>query len=222
LESARDPLLDSAPGRAAFDPAESRALLARARVGDDLALNDLVARYWERLRRIVRVRLGPALRAWVEADDVVQETFRAALAGRSGLLPEGESELLDWLARIATHRIRDLADQARAERRDARRVEPLDAPSGPGARARFAASATGVSEHAFRREVRDLLDETVAGLSESYREVILWRDYYGAAWDVVARHLGNESVHAIQQLHQRAWIKVRTLAAPRLGGLRED
>ena len=34
----------------------------------------------------------------------------------------------------------------------------------------------------------------------------------------VARTLNRESVHAAQQLHQRAWMKVRKLAEPRLRG----
>jgi hypothetical protein len=49
--------------------------------------------------------------------------------------------------------------------------------------------------------------------------VVLLRDYHGAEWTEVARSLATPSVHAAQQLHQRAWIKVRALAAPRLAGL---
>jgi DNA-directed RNA polymerase specialized sigma24 family protein len=82
-----------------------------------------------------------------------------------------------------------------------------------------ACSGSTPSDQAFRSEVRALLDEVVASLPESYREVIVLRDYQGADWPEVARALATPSLHAAQQLHQRAWIKVRALAAPRLAGL---
>jgi DNA-directed RNA polymerase specialized sigma24 family protein len=59
-------------------------------------------------------------------------------------------------------------------------------------------------------------------LPENYREVVLLRDYHGAEWDEVARALAVPGVHAAQQLHQRAWIRVRLLAAPRLAGLKRE
>ena len=169
------------------------------------------------------MRLGPRLRAWTESGDLVQETLRAAFLDLRGGW-EGELDLLDRLARIAMNRIRDLEDHLHAQRRDVRRVLPLGAGEGAAASAACARPAPldpgpGVSEEAFLREVRAILDETVASLVDEYREVILLRDYQGASWEEVARALGRDSVHGVQQLHQRAWIKVRGRAAPRLKGL---
>jgi hypothetical protein len=78
------------------DPGRSLALLARAQGGDRAALEDLIGRYQERLRRIVRIQLGAsALRRHYDSMDIVQNTFRAALpkigdhpaTHRSGLAP---------------------------------------------------------------------------------------------------------------------------------------
>jgi RNA polymerase sigma-70 factor (ECF subfamily) len=219
-----DPLSDSAPGPSLSDLENTRVLLHKARAGDRSAANEIFARYEERIRRIVRVRLGPALRRWTESGDLVQETCRAALEGFEKLELTDEFDLVDWLSRVATNRIRDFVDHVHAEKRDVARVQPLTPSSGDGSGSSRSPADTqeAPSERAFRAEVRELLDEIVAGLPDDYREVVLLRDYHGADWATVARALSARSLHAAQQLHQRAWIKVRAQAAPRLAGLARE
>lgn len=211
-------LEDSCPGPlSASDGAVSVDLLARAQAGDDAARDELVERYQERLLRIVRVRLGPrgrGLRRFLESTDVAQETWRAALAGLGGLrLGEG-GDLSRWLARIATNEIRDLVDHVRAQRRARERERALESPS----RIEPADSVPGPDALAERAELGELLDATVSELPEDQREVVLLRDYCGADWASIAERLGRPSVHAAQQLHQRAWIQVRRRLGPRLRG----
>ena len=55
--------------------AESVDLLERARAGDREALNALLARHRERLRRMVEMRLDTRLQARMDASDVVQEAY---------------------------------------------------------------------------------------------------------------------------------------------------
>lgn len=210
LSNAQDALLQSAPGPVPADPDETVALLARVQSGDRAATDAFFTRYEDRIRRIVRVRLGAGLRVWTESGDLVQETCRAALRDLERI-PRSQLEILDWLARIATNRIRDLADHLHAEKRDVDRVRPT--------RDLAADTATTPSGNAFRSEVRAILDQVVSELREDHREVVLLRDYHGAGWPEIARALKSPTVHAAQQLHQRAWIKIRQLAAPRLGGL---
>jgi RNA polymerase sigma-70 factor (ECF subfamily) len=209
-----DLLLDSAPGP---QVEETPALLSRARSGDRSAANEVFTRYEERIRRIVRVRLGPSLRRWADSGDLVQETCRSALADLDRVPLGSGLDFLDWLARIATNRIRDLADQKNAMKRELGRERPIAAGSGgahlpPDPR-------SSPSEHAFRAELREILDEAVGALPDNYREVIVLRDYQGVDWPEIARVLSTPSLHAAQQLHQRAWIKVRILARPRLAQL---
>ncbi len=56
-----------------------RALIDRAREGDKNAFHELVERYEERLRRLVRSRLGSGLEGKIDVADVVQDAFLRAL-----------------------------------------------------------------------------------------------------------------------------------------------
>lgn len=193
----------------------SAELIARARAGDGVAWDELVQRHQERLLRIVRIRLGSGgLRRFLESADVVQETWRAALGGLGGARARDEDELARWLAAIATNEIRDQVDALRAARRARDREEPL----GEDSLHQPADAGVGPATRAEAAEVRDLLDQAVAELAPDDREVVLLRDYCGADWTAIAARLGRPSVHAAQQLHQRAWIRVRRRLAGRLGG----
>jgi RNA polymerase sigma-70 factor (ECF subfamily) len=217
-----DLLASSLPGAAdELELSRSRALLERARAGEHVALAELLARHEPRLRRIVEIRLGEGLRQHLDATDVVQETYRAALQSLATLDLGPDRDLLAWLARVAVHRIQDEHDRLHAQKRDVRREVELAEPSGstPGGPPELAASATSPSEGAARSEVRALVDAGVRGLPPDYREAILLRDYCGASWEHVARELGRPTVHAAQQLHQRAWIKLRRALEPRLRGM---
>jgi RNA polymerase sigma-70 factor, ECF subfamily len=217
MSAAKIRLEESCPGPPRReDLGLSRALLSRARDGDGDALNELFTRYYDRLRRIVRIRLGPEARRMVDSGDIVQETFHAALAGLVDLRITDDGELLRWFARVAENRIRDEVDRQRAAKRSVDRERALDAAT---ERSSLADGATTPPDGAYRAEVREVLDAALAGLSEEYREAILLRDFCGAEWATIAAKLGRESVHAAQQLHQRAWIKLRRAAQDRLGSV---
>ncbi len=80
------------------DPAHSLVLLSRAQAGDRDALEDLVRRYQDRIRRIVRIQLGGStLRRDYDSMDIVQNTFRAALPKIGDLRLRSASGLLQWL-----------------------------------------------------------------------------------------------------------------------------
>jgi len=152
------------------------------------------------------------LRRFLESTDVVQETWRGALRGLADLRVTQDADLLSWLAKIATNEIRDQLDRVHAQRRapereqaisDAGRIEVADRTPGP------------VSE-AQRAELAALVDGAIAELADDYREAIVLRDYCGVEWPEIAARLGRPTPQAAQQLHQRAWIKVRRRLAPRL------
>ena len=56
-------------------------LLARARQGDDQALQELVQEYEPEIRMVARRRLGPALRPYLDTLDVVQSVHKSLLLG---------------------------------------------------------------------------------------------------------------------------------------------
>ena len=62
-------------------PNDFAALLDRVRQGDETALAQLVQQYEAEVRIAARVRLGPALRAYLDSMDVVQSVHRTLIEG---------------------------------------------------------------------------------------------------------------------------------------------
>lgn len=83
------------------------ALLERLRSGDEAAFRELVERYSGSLSRVVRLYVPSA----AVAEEVVQETWLAVLAGLDGF--EGRSTLRTWLFRIAINRARTRGSRER-------------------------------------------------------------------------------------------------------------
>ena len=216
--SAPDPLQTSLE-EGLPDPSQSVDLLERAQRGDQAALSALLDRYQDRLRRIVRVRLGSRLRGRIETMDIVQDAYEVAIRKIGDVEVRGPGSILNWLARIAQHKIHDANDYFGAAKRDQRREAPLESAAGSdGGAERIPARTTLPDERAARTELREILDDALMELSDDHREVILLRDYCGGDWDYVTRTLGRPNVHATQELHRRAWIKLRRSVGPRLGG----
>lgn len=198
------------------DSRTSLDLLALAQSGNHTALEDLIVRYQDRLRRIVRIQLGASiLRRHYDSMDIVQSTFRAALPKVRELRPRSAAGLLQWLSLIATNQIRDAHDFQHAARRDLGRDVLLDTDRGTEP----ADSSASPGEQALLAEVRDLLDEEVSRLPGDQRRVIILRDYCGEDWERIATELHRDS-GAARQLHQRAWIKLRQALRPKLDGTR--
>lgn len=207
-----DPLADSLSGGDLPAEGLSLVLLARAQAGDQEALRELLERYQDRLRRIVRIQLnGSPLRRLHDSMDVVQNTFIAALPKLGELQPRSAASLLRWLALIATNQLRDVYGRETAEKRDLRRQSPLE--SGELVQRADPATALQPERKLEEAELRERLDAEVAELPHDQRQVVLLHDYCGEGWDHIARELGRES-GAARQLHQRAWIRLRSRMRP--------
>lgn len=86
------------------DHQTSLELLRRAQLGERAALESLIARCQERLRRIVRIQLGGSiLRQHYDSMDIVQGTFEAALPTIAELKVQSAGALLQWLSVVATN-----------------------------------------------------------------------------------------------------------------------
>jgi RNA polymerase sigma-70 factor (subfamily 1) len=203
-------------------PAESLDLLRRGQRGDRAALDGLVARYQDRVRRIVSIRMGGRFRGLLDSLDLTQDTWMAALRGLPGFEPRGEGSIIAWLARIAENQVHDAADRVHAARRDRRRERPAAetaANSGDGELGVLPFSADpSPSEVASREELRAAYDACVSELEQAHREVILLRDYSLLGWTEVCEQLGRPNVHATQELYRRAQLKLGELLKQRLGG----
>ena len=60
-------------------PGEIPGLVVRAAAGDRVAIAELLERYRSRLSRMVALRLDPRLQGRVDASDVIQEGYLAAM-----------------------------------------------------------------------------------------------------------------------------------------------
>jgi len=83
---------------------ETKSLAARARGGDQAALNALLERHLETVYRFVSVKLGAAHPA---LDDIVQETLIGASRSIRGLRGETNAQVAGWLLSIARHKVAD-------------------------------------------------------------------------------------------------------------------
>lgn len=222
-EEALDPRLQERLDMPPPNLTESMDLVEKAKGGDEDALNDLLARYQDRVLRVVRIRLGSRLRRHLESMDIVNETLATASRNIERLdTRDNPASILQWLAKIAEHKIKDYNDYFTALKRDKRREVPLEVPAPGGEGETVERDLEGElprpDDLAILDEIGGLIDEALTELSDDHREVILLRDYLGGEWDFVAREMGRgDNVHATQELHRRARKKLEEKLRPRLG-----
>ena len=104
----------------------SLVLLERYQGGDEAALNKLMTRYYPRVERIVRARMGGFLRSRMEVEDVLQQVFVRAMRDMGGLELREDAALIHWLARLVENELANLARNQKAIKRDARREHALE------------------------------------------------------------------------------------------------
>jgi len=179
-------------------------LVERAQAGESAALDELVERYYPRIWRIVRIRVGGRVRWSSSLDDVVQGVMLRVIQGVERFEARSDSQFIHWVARLAHNEICDQGRQGQ------RRPDPTDEVSRVVARE----ARSLLSRYADDEEQRQV-DECLAGLEPMHREVLLLRDYEGASWEEIHASLDRPSVGACQQLHQRAKEKLKQALARR-------
>lgn len=186
-------------------------LVRKAQGGDRDALERLFARYYERLRRSVRARLGQRLRTVLESGDILQAAFAKAFATFDRFELRHEGSFLHWLAEIAVHQIGDAADHHGAKKRTAPApVVSLQAPAGDGSGevAQLVPGAdSGPVERSVRGEQEVLVEEALDQLVAEHRQVIVLRDFDGLEWREVAARLGKNTESAARETHRRAMLE---------------
>lgn len=151
-----------APGtpEASETPATSLTLLARARAGDQAALDDLLARYLPRLERWASGRLPGWARDLSDTQDVVQETLIRAFKGMDRFEPRGEGALGAYLRQAVLNRIRDEI------RRVKRQPDREDLEEGPTA-------APSPLEEVIGTQTLDRYERALARLRHADREAVI-------------------------------------------------
>jgi len=184
-------------------------LLRSAQKGDKEALNRLLERYYERVRSIVRLRLGSRLRQRVESSDILQETFIAAVESFDHFELRDEASFINWLAKIAERQVLAAADHHNAQKRNPSREVSLHRDD-ENSDLRIDPVASGLlpPDQLANREQTAMVEACIATLPEAYRELIILRNYAGASWDVVAAQTQRPSAAAARMMHAKAIVEL--------------
>jgi RNA polymerase sigma-70 factor (ECF subfamily) len=194
------------------DLGRSVELAQRASRGDGQALNDLLARYRERVYRLAHIRLRAELRKVVDSEEIVQRTLIVAARKMAGFEVRSHAAIINWLSKIVHNQVRDAADQARA----APDLLPIHSETGASHPPVPIDKGPELGDELCWAELQELYDACVARLPDDMRDAILLRDAASASWEEVALELGRPGAAAARELHRRATVRLRELLRARL------
>ncbi len=206
------------------DHPETQELLSQARAGQAGAVDRLLDVHREPLRRLIGLRLDPALAARIDASDIVQDVLLEAHRRLEDYLRHPTTMPFRlWLRHIAQDHIIDAHRRHRqAQRRSLDREQPLvpavlaDHSSMELAGQLLDQERTPASE-AIQRELQRKLDAAIADLDEDDREVILLRHREQLSNQQVAEALGlSEAAASMRYL--RAIRRLRAALLPGQAG----
>ncbi len=193
---------------------KTQELVALAKDGDNLALDQLYKAYGERVRRIVRLRMGKELRPKLDSMDLVQDALVSALEGIGGFTYSNEGDFLRWLSKIAENTLRDNLDKFYTDKRDIRKEVRPDSFRRTTGTMFFGADGpidtTTPRVIMSRKEDLDKLEKAIDELKPEYRQVVVLTKIEGLSYKEIGRKLG-KSADAVGMLLSRAMV-VLTLA----------
>jgi len=186
--------------------------------GQPELLNALFDRYYDRVRRIARIRMGARLRLYTESDDLVQETFAVAFGKMADLHLGDHSSVIQYLSRVLENQIRGAVDYYEAQRRSPTSGAVLSTASDSVAGSPLLVSpGPSPGDEVQTRELAQIYDECVQSLDPVHREVVILREYSEASWESIRVALERPTEHAARLLYSRAQIKLATALRLRLG-----
>jgi RNA polymerase sigma-70 factor (ECF subfamily) len=202
--------------------AESVVLIERARGGDREALNALLVRHRDRLRRMVAIRLDSRLQARLDASDVVQEAY-VEVAGRlEEYLLDPKLPLFLWLRLVVGERLVRLHRQhLGSQMRDAGREVSLyrgalPAASSAALAAQLLGRHTSPTQAVVRAERILRVQAALNTLDPIDREVLSLRHFEELTAAEAARELGIEESAAAKR-YLRALRRLKEILATMSG-----
>jgi RNA polymerase sigma-70 factor (ECF subfamily) len=204
--------------------AESVDVIEQARAGDREALNALLSRHRERLRRMVEIRLDARLQGRLDASDVVQEAFVEVAERLEDYIRDPKLPFFLWLRLVVGERLVRLhRHHLGTQMRDAGREVSLYPGALPAASsAALAAQLLGrhtSPTQAFVRAERILrVQEALNALDPVDREILSLRHFEELTAAEAARVLGIEESAAAKR-YFRALKRLKDVLAILPGGL---
>ena len=168
-----------------------------------------LARHERRLRLLLVHLTGPALRARIEIDDLLQEVYLRALQAESlpPVDPEdtADTQLGRFLGRIARNTVVDAARAVRAAKRDGRtdRLQHSSWSSAGLRASQILARTWGPATRVGARELEERLEQRFRALSPEHQRVIGLRQFEGLSARDTAQRMGRSET-AVHSLYRRA------------------
>ena len=194
-------------------------LLDDARAGKPGAVDDLLGEFREPLRRVIDMRLDPAVARRVDASDIVQDVLLEANQRLTEYLKTPAMPFHLWLRHLAQDRIIDTHRRHRlAQRRSVDREQPLNRPawadeSSLGLVAQLIDTERTPTSEAIQHELQKRLAAAIDQLSDDDREIVLMRHHEGLSNQEVAKAL-ELSEAAASMRYLRALRRLRTVLVP--------
>jgi len=199
---------------------DTEALLQRAAQGERAARSQLLDRHYQRLQRMVALRLDPRVAPRVDPSDVLQESLAEAVAQISDYLRRRPLPFYPWLRQIAWQRIVDIHRRhLHARKRSVLREEDVIVSDGSAfelAGRLFRRGSASPSSRMRRRELSDQVRRALLQLSEKNREVLMLRYLEQLTPGEIAAILG-VTEGAVSMRHARALQQLRAILAEFLG-----
>lgn len=201
------------------DHPDTQELISQARDGQAGAVDRLLDVHREPLRRMIGMRLDPALAARLDASDIVQDVLLEAHRRLEEYLRNPTMPFRLWLRHIARDHVIDAHRRHRqAQRRSLDREQPLVSNvladhSSLELAAQLMDQERTPASAAIHRELQRKLDAAIAELDEDDREIILMRHREQLSNQQVAESLGlSEAAASMRYL--RAIRRLRAMLLP--------
>lgn len=179
-----------------MDPTSTSDLLARARLHDEDALNELIERYLPTLRRWAKGRLPKWTRDLRDTDDLVQETLVQTLKRLDEFELRHEGALQAYLRQALMNRVRDEI------RRVSRRPIPGELPE------EYEDVSVSPLDAAIGSEAADRYEAALLRLRPEERELIVARVEMGNSYQQIAASQGKSSADAARMAVARALVRL--------------
>ena len=170
---------------------QTQELLKNVADGDKSAMNRLMDRHRDAVRRMIQMRLDHAVARRVDASDVVQDVLMEASQRLNDYMQNPSMPFHLWLRQLAKDRIIDMHRRHRAAKR--RSVDREQTLSGLGSDDQSAADLAALLKDAeltpaaaaLRKEMEERFLVALDQLEENDREIVIMRHF---------EHLGNSEV----------------------------
>lgn len=190
-------------------------LLRNARNGDRDALNEVLVKHRDRLKRMIAVRMNQKLNGRLDASDVIQDTYAEAARVLDRFLENPNMPVFLWLRHLAGEQlIQAHRRHLGAQMRDANRDQPIygGAPmaTSQSMAIQLAAVVESPSKAAVRNETNDLLINALDEMNDIDREVLTLRHFEHLSSRETADVLGM-SYEAVKKRYIRALGKLQLI-----------